>query len=133
MSDVLLDAVGVIALLNRQDQWHDGAASVFALLVGQRRRLFATSLVMAEVGNAFARTAHRESVAAFHDELLEQGRVVFPTESDWRFGWGAYRRSSAGGPSFVDCVSFEVMRRRGVREAFTNDRHFADAGFRVLF
>lgn len=33
----------------------------------------------------------------------------------------------------VDHVSFLVMRRLGITEAFTNDRHFSAAGFITLF
>ena len=29
----------------------------------------------------------------------------------------------------TDCVSFVVMRDRDLQEAFTNDRHFEQAGF----
>ncbi len=47
--------------------------------------------------------------------------------------WAAYRRGEAGAAGIVDHVSFEVMRRLGVTEAFTNDRHFVAAGFEVLF
>ena len=31
--------------------------------------------------------------------------------------------------SFVDCVSFVIMAQRGIQEAVTTDRHFAEAGF----
>jgi len=34
--------------------------------------------------------------------------------------------------SLVDCASFEVMRRRGLRTAFTLDRHFAEQGFATV-
>jgi uncharacterized protein len=34
--------------------------------------------------------------------------------------------------SFTDCVSFAMMRRFGIHTAFTFDRHFLDAGFRVI-
>jgi predicted nucleic acid-binding protein len=30
-------------------------------------------------------------------------------------------------------VSFAVMRRLGIQRAFTNDRHFREAGFETLF
>ena len=33
----------------------------------------------------------------------------------------------------VDCISFVIMRERGVTEALTSDHHFVQAGFRVLF
>jgi uncharacterized protein len=34
--------------------------------------------------------------------------------------------------SLTDCISFEVMRARGISDALTGDHHFAQAGFRVL-
>ncbi len=42
-------------------------------------------------------------------------------------------RSKAWQAGIVDQVSFIVMRRWGITEAFTNDRHFQAAGFRALF
>ncbi len=59
--------------------------------------------------------------------------VVVPTEEDWKQAWEDYEREEAGQAGIVDHVSFIVMRRLGVTEAFTNDRHFQTAGFAVLF
>ncbi|HUP80150.1 MAG TPA: hypothetical protein VM260_16470 [Pirellula sp.] len=42
-------------------------------------------------------------------------------------------QQAASQAGIVDQVSFIVMRRRGIIEAFTNDKHFEAAGFRVLF
>ena len=33
----------------------------------------------------------------------------------------------------VDLVSFAVLRRLGITQVFTNDKHFTAAGFEVLF
>jgi predicted nucleic acid-binding protein len=33
--------------------------------------------------------------------------------------------------SFTDCISFVLMRRHGIDRAFSFDRHFRDAGFRL--
>jgi predicted nucleic acid-binding protein len=39
----------------------------------------------------------------------------------------------ASGAGIVDQVSFIIMRRLGITEAFTNDEHFRAAGFVTLF
>ena len=35
--------------------------------------------------------------------------------------------------SLTDCVSMQVMRREGLTEVLTNDHHFEQEGFRILF
>jgi predicted nucleic acid-binding protein len=48
-------------------------------------------------------------------------------------------RAAGGGMCFsgrtriVDQISFAVMRRLGLTQAFTNDNHFRAAGFETLF
>jgi len=38
-----------------------------------------------------------------------------------------------GHSGFCKLISFAVMRRLAITEAFTNDKHFTAAGFQVLF
>ena len=47
-------------------------------------------------------------------------------------GWQRCRRFADKEWDWIDCVSFELMERRGVREALSLDRHFAQAGFTLL-
>ena len=35
--------------------------------------------------------------------------------------------------SLIDCISFAVMKERGIPEALTADHHFAQAGSRAVF
>jgi predicted nucleic acid-binding protein len=37
------------------------------------------------------------------------------------------------GYSLTDCMSMQVMRRDGLTEVLTNDHHFSQEGFRILF
>jgi predicted nucleic acid-binding protein len=43
-----------------------------------------------------------------------------------------YRHRPDKGYSLVDCVSMNSMRRWGLTEILTNDRHFTQKGFRIL-
>ena len=61
------------------------------------------------------------------------GRLIVPTDDDWRAAWAAYAQSSATDAGIVDHVSFTLMRRLGIEEVFSNDRHFKAAGFKTMF
>jgi uncharacterized protein len=61
------------------------------------------------------------------------GKLIQPTPDDWERAWSEYRRGIAGDAGIVDHVSFVVLRRLGITDAFTNDRHFRAAGFKTLF
>ena len=130
---VFLDTVGLLALWNRRDQWHAAAKSAFAALVKSRRRLITTSLIMLECGNAAARQPFRESLLALRKELLAGGDLLEPTPEDLEKAWTAYGLSEAAQAGIVDHVSFCIMRREGLTDAFSNDHHLRAAGFVTLF
>jgi hypothetical protein len=43
-----------------------------------------------------------------------------------------YRQRADKDWSLTDCISFVVMRQRGLTEALTGDHHFEQAGFVAL-
>ena len=133
MSGVFLDTVGLLGLWDEDDQWHGAATASFERMAQSRERLYTTSYVFAECANATARWIDRSQLAGFVRALEGSGGFVFPTENDWKLAWANYSAGVPGGPGLVDHLSFAVMQRLGLRQAFTNDRHFAAAGFEVLF
>jgi predicted nucleic acid-binding protein len=130
---VFLDTVGLLALWDRSDQWHPGAAEAFQRFSKERPRLYTSSLVLLECANAAARRPYRAAVAALRREMEAAGRSIQPTEEERQEAWSAYEKGAIGGPGVVDLISFRIMHRLGITRAFTNDRHFRDAGFQVLF
>ncbi len=133
MNPVFLDTVGLLALWNRSDQWHHPARRAFDALAAAERVLLTTTFVLLECGNAAARHPFRREVNLFRHQLESAGLLMTPTDVDWQIAWVAYDRGEAAQAGIVDCVSFAVMRRLGITEAFTNDQHFRVAGFEVLF
>ena len=133
MKTVFLDTVGLLALWDKTDQWREAATAARALLDVAGVRLVTTSLVMLECGNAAARKPYRSDVYLLRQGLARQGNLIEPTDADLEQAWELYRRDIAGGAGIIDYVSFIVMRRLGIADAFTNDQHFRSAGFNTLF
>jgi predicted nucleic acid-binding protein len=51
----------------------------------------------------------------------------------YQAGFGLFAARPDKAWSLTDCISFAVMRERGLSEALTGDHHFEQAGFRALF
>jgi hypothetical protein len=124
---------GLIAVWDVADQWHEAADAAYQELLKRQRRLVTTSLILLECGNASARRPYRQQVNVLRQYLRKEGLLVDPTTQEIEEAWSAFDRSEAAGAGIVDQLSFQVMRRLGITEAFTNDKHFQAAGFTVVF
>jgi hypothetical protein len=134
MSRVFLDTSGLIALVNTSDQSHTAAEAAWVQVVESRASLVTTSLVLAEIGDGLSRIGYREMAVELVDRLHSAPRVtVFPYDPALESGaWALYKQRTDKEWGITDCVSFVVMRRERIGEAFTTDHHFEQAGFRSL-
>jgi predicted nucleic acid-binding protein len=133
MNPVFLDTVGLVALWDKSDQWHDDAERAFSQMARLRQPTLTTTFVLLECGNAVARRGFRQEVALFRETLEKRNELIVPTADDWNQAWDSYKWGHAGEASIVDQISFVVMQRLGLTTAFTNDKHFKAAGFTALF
>lgn|SRR5262245_510164 len=133
MSVVFADTVGLLALWNQNDQWHQQAQAAIAQLRKARSVLYTTTSVFLECGNAAARMPFRADVCRLRKSMVKDDTLIEPTPADWDSAWVCYERGDAGNAGIIDQVSFQVMRRLGLTRAFTNDAHFRAAGFETLF
>lgn len=60
-------------------------------------------------------------------------RVIAQSRSSFREGLALYNSRPDKGYSLTDCISMQTMRREGLTDVLTNDRHFEQEGFRRLF
>jgi predicted nucleic acid-binding protein len=130
---VFLDTVGLLAVWDTSDQWHVVAEAAYLAMMARSRTVVTTTFVLLECGNAASRRTYRGDVCDLRRAMEQQGALIAPSEDDCRAAWGAYERGEAGQAGPIDHVSFVVMKRLGITEAFTNDRHFQAAGFTTLF
>jgi uncharacterized protein len=71
-------------------------------------------------------------VRDFEEQMMPILSIEWVSDQLHRRGMGRLLREDRRRLSLVDCVSFEFMGARGLRDVLTLDRHFAEAGFRML-
>lgn len=132
---VFVDTVAWIALINRDDNLHSSAQQRLQSLFNDRAQLVTTELVLIEVANALAIPGRRLQAYQFVQSLrqLPMIQIVGIAEELLAEGWRLYGERGDKAWSLVDCVSFVVMEHEGIREAFTADHHFRQAGFVTSF
>src|SRR4051794_1002917 len=106
MRMVLLDTVGIIALFDEDDQWHDVASAAFERVRAAGAQRVTTPHILWECGNAAARRPYRRDVVDLHKKMRQRGRLLQVTPEDEDVAWQAYHDDSAGGAGIVDHVSF---------------------------
>jgi uncharacterized protein len=130
-NQIFVDTLFVVALVNRRDQYHAQASALAEKFDGYS--LLITHAVLLEIGNALARGFKREAAEIIEHFLTSDEVEVVPiTPELFEEAFTLYRSYSDKEWGMVDCISFVVMRRAGITQALTFDRHFAQAGFQGL-
>ncbi len=131
---VFLDTVGWIALLNATDSLHVTADEAWRSLGREGKSIILTDWIVAETGNGLARGSVRQRFfqAAESIRNSSRARIFFVTDELLERAMSLYNDRGDKAWGLVDCASFIVMRDEGITTAFTNDRHFQQAGFQCL-
>lgn len=134
MKTVFADTFYWVALTNPADSSYHDANAVDDLLAGAT--VFTTDEVLAEFLTFFAVDAWlRNRAAETVLKLLKEPdvRVVAQSRESFLAGLELYRQRQDKSYSLTDCISMQTMRRHGIGDVLTNDRHFEQEGFRALF
>jgi predicted nucleic acid-binding protein len=132
--EVLLDTNGWFALLNSADSLHAKAVQTCQENAQSGCLLVVTDWVIAETGNGLARRKrrHRFAEAVTQIQASASVEIVYVGPDLLQRALNLYASHMDKAWGLVDCASFVLMRERGITDAFTNDRHFQQAGFNCL-
>ncbi len=135
MKSVFADTFYWAALTSTEDSAHERAMALSRSAPPDR--IVTTDEVLAEYLAFFAsaRPSVRAQAGRNVAELISSSAVLVIPQSRESFltGLELYRARPDKGYSLTDCISMQTMRRTGITEALTNDRHFEQEGFRALF
>ena len=133
-SEVFLDTAYAVAVLVERDRHHAEARELAAQIKAEGPRLVTTRAVLVEIGNFLARTRRLGEGIAFLEQVERDPavEVVAVTEELYRAAFALLKERQDKGWGLTDCISFVVMRERGMTDVLTTDRHFEQAGFNVL-
>jgi uncharacterized protein len=130
LPDVLVDTSAIYALLDRSDANHAAAAALLPQL-RHRQPVTHSYVVVESVALTQARLGI-DAVRRLLDDLLPVFDLRFVGQDLHHAAAAALLAARSRDISFVDRVSFELMRRTAIREAFAFDRHFEGEGFALL-
>ena len=134
MSKVLLDTVGLTAVIDVDDQWHSIAEKVWRELMASRTPLLTTSLILIEMADGLSRIKHRRAAKELRDGLVSSTRIeiVQATPDHEDRAWHLFGTRNDKQWGMTDCVSIVIAQDRGIKDVFSADHHFEQAGFTLL-
>ncbi len=132
-SRVLVDTSAYFALVDPGDTNHASARAIAEQLTSERYRQFTTNFILAET-HALLLARLGGAVAAREIQEIDRSAtiVVRVSPKDEHRGREIIMQYDDKDFSLTDAVSFAVMERLGISQAFTFDKHFAQDGFSIL-
>ena len=132
--EVFVDAGAWIAISIARDQYHQAGSEIYRSLLRRPAALVTSNLVIAEAQIAIRRAGGHRTAMRFLESLRQSSRLVkvYSDRSLEEQAEDLLARYADQEFSLTDAVSFAVMHRRGIAEAFAFDHHFLTAGFTLL-
>jgi len=135
MTALFADTFYWIALADFNDSAHRRALALTSERASSM--LITTDEVLAEFLTFFAMAPEQVRRRALVNAQRILGapdvRVIPQSRESFLSGMSLYGERPDKGYSLTDCISMQTMRREGLTEVLTNDRHFEQEGFHALF
>ncbi len=127
-----VDTSALLAVLDADDENHQKARETWEDLISREAELVCSSYILVET---FALVQNRlgiEAVRTFQEDVMPLVNTVWVDESMHQVGVTAVLTAARKNLSLVDCISFDVMRRLGIKSVFAFDPHFKEQGFECI-
>lgn len=127
-----VDTSALLPLLNSADPLCPAADDTWQSLLDAEQGIVCSSYVLVETWALLQNRLGLQAVRLLNEDICPALGVVWVTQEIHDAAVAAVLAANRRQLSLVDCVSFEVMRRLGIRPVFAFDPHFAEYGFECL-
>jgi predicted nucleic acid-binding protein len=130
--NVFVDTSAFLAVLDQSDAHHATAKSRWEEMLNRGDVVVCHNYILVETSAVVTRRLGMEAARVFEQDVVPVLRVIWVTRDIHGAAASAHLVARRRDLSLVDCVSFEVMRRGGVRKAFAFDTDFRDYGYELV-
>ena len=133
-SEVFVDTSGVLALWDAGDEHHERAVRLQAELALKKFRFATSDYVLDETVTLLLMRHSHAAAKDFLRTITSSPSLTLQWIDSDRFQTAAdlFILHDDKKWSFTDCVSFALMHELTIKDAFTTDHHFRQAGFNPL-
>jgi predicted nucleic acid-binding protein len=124
-----LDTSAILALFDADDPRHPEVDSVWKEIILSEEPLVSSNYILVETLALVQRRLGMDAVQAVQRDIVPLLEIEWLTDDIHQAAMAAFLRAARRKLSFVDCSSFEIMRRRGIVRALAVDGHFGEHGF----
>jgi predicted nucleic acid-binding protein len=128
---VFIDTSGFYALMDRSDNHHEKAANIWLMLLNQDQHLTTSNYIIVETMALLQNRLGFEAADLWYRDILSLIEILWVESSTHNLAhelWLSFGRRKL---SFVDCVSFSMLRNHHINNVFAFDKHFAEQGFEL--
>ena len=126
---IFVDTSGLLAVLDATDKNHEKADEVWLALLNGEDVLATSNYVFVETFALAQSRLGLKAAQALAQDIAPVFSIHWVEQAEHEAAVAAVLASGRRRLSLVDCVSFEVMRRQGIRSSFAFDGHFEEQGF----
>jgi len=126
---IFTDTSAFYAVFDADDQQNERAVRYWASAMGNNAPLVTTSYVLLETCALVQRRLGVDVLRKFCEEVVPVLTIEWVGQDLHDAAVIALLAAGRRNLSLVDCVSFAVMRRDGIRDCFAFDPHFDEQGF----
>ncbi|MCK5505422.1 MAG: PIN domain-containing protein, partial [Thermodesulfovibrionia bacterium] len=126
-----VDTSALFAVLDADDKHHKKARDTWIRLVSEDETLVCSNYILIETFALVQNRLGLEAVRILQEDILPIIAIEWVDETVHRAGVSGVLTAMRKKLSLVDCVSFDIMRKLGIKKFFAFDTHFKEQGFEI--